>query len=119
MTTANVSRGLRMIALLVGAVAALGCARGEHSPTSSRAGSRDSGGSAAMKDMADMPGMAGMPGMETPRTAARTDTAGVPLDRRSANRLGITFARAAERPMQQDARVVGTLTYAEPRRVYV
>lgn len=118
-TTAKVGRRLRMIALVIGALAALGCSRADNSPASSSAGSRDSGGTPGRKDMADMPGMAGMPGMETPRTGTRTDTASVPLDRRSANRLGITFARAAERPMQQDARVVGTLTYAEPRRVYV
>jgi hypothetical protein len=44
---------------------------------------------------------------------------GVRLDRRAADRLGITFARAAIRPLGRETRVVGTLTYAEPRRQYV
>jgi membrane fusion protein, copper/silver efflux system len=65
--------------------------------------------------------MAGMPGMggASAGSSERADTAGVAVDRRLAQRLGITFARAAERAMGQVARVVGTLEYAEPRRVYV
>ncbi len=61
-------------------------------------------------DMADMPGMAGMnmPG-----------DSGVTLDRASASRLGITFARAANRPVRRGVRLAGALAYAEPRRVYV
>jgi membrane fusion protein, copper/silver efflux system len=47
------------------------------------------------------------------------DSAGVPLDRSVAERLGISFARAAMRPVGRGTRVVGTLTYAEPRREYV
>jgi Cu(I)/Ag(I) efflux system membrane fusion protein len=43
----------------------------------------------------------------------------VPLDRTAAERLGITFARAAMRPVGRESRVVGTLAYAEPRRQYV
>lgn len=49
----------------------------------------------------------------------RPDSAAVPLERSAAERLGITFARAAMRPVGRGARVVGTLTYAEPRREYV
>src|SRR5207249_11238475 len=58
----------------------------------------------------DMQGMAGMPGMP----AAAADTSGVPLDRTEAARLGITFARAAERPVRSSVRAVGILKYAEP-----
>jgi Cu(I)/Ag(I) efflux system membrane fusion protein len=43
----------------------------------------------------------------------------VPVDRAAAARLGITFARAATRPISAGIRAVGTLTYAEPRREYV
>lgn len=64
-----------------------------------------------MAGMEGMQGMAGMPGMSA--------DSGVPLDRRDAARLGITFARAAERPVRPFVRAVGILTYAEPRRVYV
>jgi multidrug efflux pump subunit AcrA (membrane-fusion protein) len=67
----------------------------------------------------DMQGMAGMPGMP----AAGADTSGggggVPLDRAEAARLGITFARAAERPVRSSVRAVGILKYAEPSLVYV
>jgi Cu(I)/Ag(I) efflux system membrane fusion protein len=56
-----------------------------------------------------MPGMSEMEG----------DTAGVPVNRAAAARLGITFARAATRPIAAGTRAVGTLTYAEPRREYV
>ncbi|MEO7986349.1 MAG: efflux RND transporter periplasmic adaptor subunit [Gemmatimonadales bacterium] len=60
--------------------------------------------------MAGMPGMAGMnmPG-----------DSGVALDRSSASRLGITFARAARLPVRRGIRLAGALVYAEPRRVYV
>ncbi len=47
------------------------------------------------------------------------DTSGVPVDREAAFRLGVTFARAAERPLGTVTRLVGTLTYAEPSRRYV
>ncbi len=85
---------------------------------------RGSGGSGAMAGMpgpgeAGLQGMPEMPGMEGMNPAAGGDTAGVPLDRAAAERLGITFARAAIRPLAEGIRVVGTLTYAEPRRVYV
>ena len=57
-------------------------------------------------------GMAGMPGM------AGTD-AGVPVDRATARRLGITFARAAPAAITRSVRLAGTLTYPEPRQVFV
>ena len=44
---------------------------------------------------------------------------GVALDRASAARLGISFARAASRPVRSGLRLTGALAYAEPRRVYV
>ena len=78
---------------------------------------------AGMKKMEGMPGTVGMGQMEGMEHAAggesTPDTAGVSVDRASAGRLGITFARAARRPVAAGTRVVGTLTYAEPRRVYV
>jgi multidrug efflux pump subunit AcrA (membrane-fusion protein) len=61
--------------------------------------------------MADMPGMAG--------ASQAADTSGVPIDRGEAARLGITFARASERPITTSVRAVGMLKYAEPRQVYV
>src|SRR6266566_3934837 len=64
---------------------------------------------------APAPDMQGMPGMP----AASADTSGVPLDRVEAARLGITFARAAERPVRSSVRAVGILKYAEPNLVYV
>jgi Cu(I)/Ag(I) efflux system membrane fusion protein len=73
------------------------------------------------RDMKGMPGMGEMEGMTADRAggAADTDTAGIPVNRAAAARLGITFARAANRPIAAGARAVGTLTYAEPRREYV
>ena len=62
--------------------------------------------------MKDMQGMPGMP-------AAGADTSGVPVNRTEAGRLGITFARAAERPVRFSVRAVGILKYAEPNLVYV
>jgi Cu(I)/Ag(I) efflux system membrane fusion protein len=67
---------------------------------------------AGMKDMQGMPGMPGMP-------AAGADTSGMPVNRTEAERLGITFARAAERPVRSSVRAVGILKYAEPSLVYV
>jgi Cu(I)/Ag(I) efflux system membrane fusion protein len=65
-----------------------------------------------------MPGMQGMPGMAG-RPAAGTDTSGVSVNRTEAERLGITFARATERPVRLSLRAVGVLKYAEPNLVYV
>jgi len=48
-----------------------------------------------------------------------TDTGGVALERSQAARLGITFARAAERPVRTSVRAVGLVHYAEPSLVYV
>ena len=62
--------------------------------------------------MQRMPGMPGMP-------AASADTSGVPVNRTEAQRLGITFARATERPVRSSIRAVGILKYAEPNLVYV
>jgi membrane fusion protein, copper/silver efflux system len=91
-----------MIGLLVAALTLSGC-RKEPAPSDQTAG---------MKDMQGMPGMRGMP-------ASPADTSGVPLNRAEAQRLGVTFARASERPVQSSVRAVGVLKYAEPNRVYV
>jgi len=74
------------------------------------------------KDMEGMPGMQGMgsmEGMERGTGDSSAASAAVAVDRAAAGRLGITFARAAVRPLGRETRVVGTLTYAEPRRAYV
>jgi Cu(I)/Ag(I) efflux system membrane fusion protein len=91
-----------MIGLVVGALTLSGCQK-KGAPSDEMAG---------MKDMEGMPGMPGMP-------AAPADTSGVPLNRTEAERLGITFARATERPVRSSVRAVGVLKYAEPNRVYV
>jgi len=65
----------------------------------------------------DMAGIKNLPGMLGVPAAA--DTSGVPLDRTPAERLGITFARASERPVRSSVRAVGVLKYAEPNLVYV
>jgi multidrug efflux pump subunit AcrA (membrane-fusion protein) len=65
--------------------------------------------------MQDMQGMPGMPGIPT----AGADTSGVPVNRTEAERLGVTFARVAERPVRSFVRAVGVLKYADPNRVYV
>jgi len=70
---------------------------------------------APSQDVAGMENMPGMPGMP----AAPADTSGVPLNRTEAERLGITFARASERPVRSSVRAVGVLKYAEPNLVYV
>lgn len=64
-------------------------------------------------------GMAGMQEMEGMAMPAAGDSGGVPVDRASAARLGITFARAAVRPVRGAVRLVGTLSYAEPMRSYL
>jgi Cu(I)/Ag(I) efflux system membrane fusion protein len=73
----------------------------------------------AMDGMQGMQGMSDMEGMAHGAPASGIDTAGVPVDRAAASRLGITFARAGTRPIAAGTRAVGTLTYAEPRREYV
>jgi len=75
---------------------------------------------AGMKGLGDttdtsMQGMPGRPGIPP----AGADTSGVPVNRTDAERLGITFARATERPVRSSLRAVGVLKYAEPNLVYV
>lgn len=82
-------------------------------------GRQKTGSDAATGGKDAMAGMAGMEGMNGSSSEAAADTAGVPVDRTAAQRLGITFARAAARPVAAATRVVGTLRYAEPRRAYV
>ena len=96
-----------MIGLLVTTVTLTGC---QQKPASSDA----MAGMKGMRDTTDT-SMQGMPGMP----AAGVDTSGVPLNRTEAQRLGITFARATERPVQSSVRAVGVLKYAEPNLVYV
>ena len=93
------------------------CAKKEQ-PGPSRTGDQ---GKATMEGMKGMEGMAGMGTMEGMESSAgdSAGASGVSLDRTAADRLGITFARAAVRPLGRETRVVGTLTYAEPRRQYV
>jgi len=91
-----------LISLVVAAVTLTGCQR---KPARSDE-------TAGMKDMQRMPGMPGTP-------VAGADTSGVPVNRTEAERLGITFARASERPVRSSVRAVGVLKYAEPNLVYV
>jgi len=93
----------KAITLLLAAVATLAGCRKE------KPAEEDTAGMAGMQGMQDMQGMPGMP----------SESAGVALDREDAARLGITFARAAERPVRPFVRAVGIVAYAEPRRVYV
>ena len=94
-------------------VFAAGLAAACHQPPSAK---RTAGPSQdTMSSMEQMPGMPGM----TEMPAAAAESSGVPIDRRDAARLGITFARAAERPVASFVRAVGMLKVAEPRLVYV
>jgi membrane fusion protein, copper/silver efflux system len=97
------------LAVLIG-LSLAACRKGSQSAT---------GDSANMEGMKGMPGMVPMEGMEGGSADSAASPAGVPLDRTAADRLGITFARAAVRPLGRETRVVGTLSYAEPRRKYV
>ena len=87
------------ISLVVAAVTLTGCQRKP----------------ARSDEVAGMKDMQGMPGMP----AAGADTSGVPVSRTEAERLGITFARASDRPVRSSIRAVGVLKYAEPNLVYV
>ncbi len=69
-------------------------------------------GMPGMQDTTGSPAAAGMPGMGA-------ESLGVPLGRAEAARLGITFAKATERPVRHSVRAVGILKYAEPSLVYV
>jgi Cu(I)/Ag(I) efflux system membrane fusion protein len=107
--------GAAVLALAVGSIACQ--KKNGGSNDAPREASDNMSGMPGMKGMQDMSEMEGMaPGGAR---GAGTDTTGVPVDRASASRLGITFARAATRPIAAGTRVVGTLSYAEPRREYV
>lgn len=82
-------------------------------------GGKAGGGAADTNGMAGMPGMAPAEGMERGAGDSSAAAGAVRLDRIAAGRLGISFARAAVRPLGREIRVVGTLAYAEPRRRYV
>jgi membrane fusion protein, copper/silver efflux system len=95
-------------------LATTACAKKEQSNQSNTGAE----GKTRMEGMEGMPGMGAMEGMES-SAGDSAGASGVSLDRTAAGRLGITFARAAVRPLGRETRVVGTLTYAEPRRQYV
>jgi membrane fusion protein, copper/silver efflux system len=103
-------RPLWIIAVLL-VVGVIGCERKQNAPDADTKG----------RSMEGMPGMSEREGMSPGGGggSAGTDTAGVPVNRAAAARLGITFARAAIRPITAGTRAVGTLTYAEHRREYV
>ena len=100
-----------IIGLLVAAVPLTGCQK-------KRSGDGTMTGMQGRQDTTPAPGMQGMPGM-TGLAAPSADSTGVPIDRGEAARLGIRFARAAERSVRPFVRAVGSLKYAEPNRVYV
>jgi membrane fusion protein, copper/silver efflux system len=106
-------RRLWTLLLAIG-LAIAACTRQEQSGQPGTA-AEGTGRMEGMKGMEGMAGMGEMEGMEGDSAGA----SGVALDRTAADRLGITFARAAVRPLGRETRVVGTLTYAEPRREYV
>ncbi|MBA3894378.1 MAG: efflux RND transporter periplasmic adaptor subunit [Gemmatimonadales bacterium] len=108
----------RWIAAAALALFANGCG-GADGDGQSMQGGRDSAADGSSRGMSGMQGMGSMESMDRGPGASASESAGVRLDRRAAERLGITFARAAMRPVGRGARVVGTLTYAEPRREYV
>lgn len=106
---------MRWVTLIVLAGAAsLACRSTAGGGPSARASSDPS----SMAGMPGMQGMAGMPGVQG-MASTSGDTSGVPVDRREAARLGITFARAVERPVRPSVRAVGVLKYAEPNVVEV
>jgi membrane fusion protein, copper/silver efflux system len=109
-------RSLWSFVLAVG-LAITACSKQEQAG-SSRYGGKGKATMEGRKGMEGTPGMGAMEGMES-SAGDSAGASGVPLDRTAADRLGITFARAAVRPLGQETRVVGTLTYAEPRRQYV
>lgn len=106
----------RLMMILAAALALTACS-GDNKSDSANKPADKMAGMEGMKGMEGMPGMGAMEGMEGAGDSA--GATGVPLDRTAADRLGITFARAAVRPLGRETRVVGTLTYAEPRRQYV
>lgn len=99
MTSTMLKHSRRLAALTLAGLLLAGCPKTEQPET-----------------VADMQGMNDMPGMAMP---AAGDSGGVPVDRPAATRLGISFARAAVRPVRGAIRLVGTLSYAEPERSYL
>ena len=104
------------VAFTAGLVWVGACERTGKTPARATAEMEGMPGMSQGEAMQDMPGMRRTGTMEGDTSAT---AAGVPVDRDAAERLGITFARAAKRPLGADTRVVGTLVYAEPRRAYV
>jgi multidrug efflux pump subunit AcrA (membrane-fusion protein) len=96
-----------MIGLLVAVVTLAACQEKRSNDTMA--------GMNGTQDSTTMQGMPGMAGMARPLA----DSSGFPIDRGEAARLGISFARATERPVRPVLRAVGVLKYAEPRLVYV
>jgi membrane fusion protein, copper/silver efflux system len=99
------------VILLAGGLSLVACGK----PHDAARGASNGQAGPDTSHMAGMPGTEGMPGM----SGRSADTAGVPVDRAEAARLGITFARAAERPVRPFVRAVGVLKYAEPNLVFV
>lgn len=115
---------LSTLAALALSLAAAGCGERDHAAGETAGMRRPNAGqdipAVEMPGMERTPGVSEMEGMNRgPAGSPATDTAGVPVDRPAAERLGISFARAALRPLATGLRAVGTLRYAEPRRVYV
>lgn len=106
---------MKITPVAIVAVAATLAACGKTGSGSRAAGGTGQDSTARMQGMGGMQGMQGMTGM--PATGA--ESLGVPLSRPDAARLGITFARAGERPVRSSIRAVGVLKYAEPRLSYV
>ena len=95
------------------------CDRRAGAPGEDGAGAKGAGTKKGTETMPGMQGMGPMEGMEAGTGDSSATGAAVPVDRAAAGRLGITFARAAVRPLGKEIRVVGMLAYAEPRREYV
>jgi Cu(I)/Ag(I) efflux system membrane fusion protein len=104
------------LGLGVGVVA---CGKKADTPVQDTAGGKSMAEKQGREGRPGMQGMGSMEGRERGAGDSSVTGAAVPVDRAAAGRLGITFARAAVRPLGRDTRVVGTLTYAEPRRAYV
>jgi membrane fusion protein, copper/silver efflux system len=102
---------------LAGSISACGKRANTSGPDT--AGMKGTEGRKGTESMPGMQGMGSMEGMDHGTGDTSAAGAGVSLDRAAAGRLGITFARAALRPLGRETRVVGTLAYAEPRREYV
>ena len=63
---------------------------------------QDTAGMKGMEGMQRMPGMGSVEGMQRDTADSAATGAAVPLDRTAAGRLGITFARAAVRPLGRE-----------------